>query len=328
MLAFFLLLLTRNSLSIGVSGLVMTYAINTLSWFQWLIRLGTEFEVNMNSIERVVFYADGIEQEQSLLHDSASTLTQDWPAQGSISFSNVTLHYATTLEPALKAVSFSVNAGDKVGIVGRTGAGKSSIFRALFRLTEVDHGFIAVDGCDIAKIPLATLRSRLTIIPQDPVLFSGTVRSNLDPFGEFRDQEIWQALRDVHLHSKVSTLPGKLNHSVGDSGAGFSVGECQLLCFARALLMKPKILLMDEATSSVDLITDSLIQQTIKESFCECTVITIAHRLETIMDSDKILVLDHGTVKEYDTPANLLSTSNSLFLSMVMEARKKTSDSS
>ena len=187
-------------------------------------------------------------------------------------------------------------------------------------MTEAAGGGITVDGLDISRLGLGTLRSALTIIPQDPVLFSGSLRMNLDPFSTQTDQDLWTALELAHLKSYVASLPGGLDYVVSEGGGNLSVGQRQLVCLARACLRKTKILLLDEATAAVDLETDDLIQATIKREFSTCTIITIAHRLNTIMDSHKVVVMDDGHVREFDTPDNLLQTQDSVFLSMAREA--------
>jgi len=204
----------------------------------------------------------------------------------------------------------------KIGIVGRTGAGKSSLMQALFRFSEPASGTIIIDGIDITKIGLKDLRSKLSLIPQDPTLFIGSVRYNLDPFDEHEDNQIWDALRMVKLDKVISELPGKLDELIAERGSNFSVGQRQMICMARALLRNTKILLMDEATASVDLKTDTLIQKMVRKNFKDVTVLTIAHRLNTIMDSSRVLVLDKGKVAEYDQPKNLLEQ-NGIFTGMV-----------
>lgn len=196
--------------------------------------------------------------------------------------------------------------GEKVGIVGRTGAGKSSLISTLLRLTELDGGNLLIDGIDVSDIGLKDLRSSIAVIPQDPVLFQGTVRYNIDPFRQSSDSQVWLALEESNLKEKVSRDPQGLNMSVEADGDNFSVGEKQLICLARALLRKNKILLLDEATANVDVKTDHLIQKTIQSQFQGCTVLTIAHRLNTIMNYDKVLVLDHGSLVQADSPAKLL----------------------
>lgn len=209
----------------------------------------------------------------------------------------------------------------KIGIVGRTGAGKSSLTLSLFRLIEPAGGKIIIDDIDISQIGLHELRSKITIIPQDPVLFSGTIRSNLDPFEVFTDTQIWTALEHAHLKHYVKGLESELEHKVVEGGENLSVGQRQLICLARALLRKTKVLILDEATAAVDLETDSMIQTTIRKEFKDCTILTIAHRLNTIMDSTRILVLDKGKIGEFDSPSNLLANKQSNFYSLAKDAR-------
>eukprot|EP01029_Cantina_marsupialis_P001222 TRINITY_DN109_c0_g1_i7.p1 TRINITY_DN109_c0_g1~~TRINITY_DN109_c0_g1_i7.p1 ORF type:complete len:248 (+),score=97.79 TRINITY_DN109_c0_g1_i7:136-879(+) len=223
----------------------------------------------------------------------------------------------------LHEVSAVIKAGEKIGVVGRTGAGKSSLMVALFRLEEPRAGAVMIDGIDISKIGLDDVRSKLAIIPQEPVMFSGTVRMNADPFSQCTDDEIWLALEKARLKEVVQELPLNLEDIVSENGGNFSVGQRQLFCLVRALLRKPKVLMMDEATGSVDAETDFVIQTMIREQFQDCTVITIAHRLETIIDSDRILVLDKGNIIEFDAPKTLLENEESYFLGMI----KSTGDS-
>ena len=214
----------------------------------------------------------------------------------------------------------TVDGGQKVGIVGRTGAGKSTLTVALFRLVESAMGTISIDGEDIAKIGLHDLRNKLTIIPQDPVLFSGSLRMNLDPFSSFSDSDIWSALDKSHLGTFVKGTEGGLEHPVSEGGDNLSVGQRQLVCLARALLRKTKVLVLDEATAAVDLETDDLIQATIRKEFADSTVLTIAHRLNTILDYDRIMVLDKGRLVEWDTPEQLLANPESIFHGMAEDA--------
>jgi ATP-binding cassette subfamily C (CFTR/MRP) protein 1 len=220
----------------------------------------------------------------------------------------------------LKKISFKVNPGERVGVVGRTGAGKSSLTLALFRIIEAVEGSVYIDGIEISKLGLYDLRSRLTIIPQDPVLFTGTLRLNLDPFEKHSDQEIWQSLELAHLKAFVSSLEAGLSHNVSEGGDNLSVGQKQLICLARALLRKSKVIVLDEATAAVDIETDELIQTTIRKEFNDCTIITIAHRLNTILDYDRVLVMDRGEVAEYDSPQAFLKNTNSIFYSMAKDA--------
>jgi len=250
----------------------------------------------------------------------------EWPQNGKISFENVELRYSSELPAVLHNVTFTVQAGEKVGIVGRTGAGKSSIMLGLFRLVEISEGRITIDNINIATIDLEVLRNKLAIIPQDPVLFSGTVRSNLDPACQHTDDELWSALEKAHLKAYIIQLSKKLESEVLPHGENFSVGQRQLVCLARAILRKARILIMDEATANIDFHTDALIQESVRKEFASSTVLTIAHRLNTIMDYEKVLVLDHGRVIEFGKPAELLeamegdsSSNRGLFLQMVEE---------
>ncbi len=237
----------------------------------------------------------------------------EWPTTGAIEMRTVTMRYREGLPLVLKGLTLSIAAREKVGIVGRTGAGKSSLLTALLRLVELEGGSILIDRVDIAHVGLNTLRSVMSVIPQDPVLFSGTVRSNLDPFGKYTDVQIWEGLQRTLLSNSISSLDDK----VAENGSNFSVGQRQLLCIARALLSRAKIIIMDEATAAVDVETDAVIQQTIRSEFAHATCLTVAHRLNTIMDSDKVLVMDDGVAAEYDTPANLLANENSMFYALV-----------
>jgi ABC-type multidrug transport system fused ATPase/permease subunit len=220
-------------------------------------------------------------------------------------------------KPALNSVNFTIRPEEKVGVVGRTGSGKSSLIIALFRLCEPEEGKIFVDEDDTSRYGLSDLRSHLAIIPQEPVLFKGTVRSNLDPFDRYNDTQLWDAIGLAHLKDTVNELPEKLESPVAENGDNFSLGQKQLFCLARAILNKSKVLVLDEATAAMDLETDSLIRHTIRRVFADRTVITIAHRLDTIIDSDRILVMDAGHVLEFDTPAALLSLPNSSFSQLV-----------
>lgn len=216
----------------------------------------------------------------------------------------------------LKGINFAARSQEKIGIVGRTGAGKSSLTLALFRLIESAGGKIVIDEIDISQIGLHSLRSRLTIIPQDPVLFSGSLRMNIDPFKTYPDHAIWMALEQSHLKTFVKGLTEGLDFKIQEGGENLSVGQRQLVCLARALLRKTKVLILDEATAAIDFETDDLIQDTIRTQFNDCTILTIAHRLNTIMDSDRIIVLDQGMIAEFDSPENLLANTNSIFYGM------------
>lgn len=235
----------------------------------------------------------------------------NWPPNGKIVFSNVSMRYREGLPLVLKGVSAEICGREKIGIVGRTGSGKTSLVTALLRLVEVSSGRIAIDGVDISEIGLFTLRSRIGVIPQDPVLFSGNVRLNLDPFEQYTDARLLDGLKRLGLFG-VS-----LDDRVDDGGGNYSVGQRQMLCICRALLSNSRVIIMDESTASCDVETDALIQKVIREEFSNATVLTIAHRLNTIMDSDRILVLDAGHVAEFDKPSSLLARPDSLFSGLV-----------
>ena len=230
------------------------------------------------------------------------------------------MRYREGMDLVLKSISFDINEGEKIGIVGRTGAGKSSLTLAIFRLVEASGGKIVIDDRNTADIGLHDLRKQITIIPQDPVIFSGSIRRNLDPFDEYTDDQLWKSLTQSHLSSYVSSKDEGLEHVITEGGENLSVGQRQLLCLARALLRKTKILVLDEATAAVDLETDDLIQNTISTEFHDCTIFTIAHRLNTIMDYDKIMVLEDGKIAEFDNVSNLMSSTNGIFYSMAKES--------
>ncbi|KAI9813022.1 MAG: hypothetical protein M1832_006413 [Thelocarpon impressellum] len=314
----------------GAAGLSLTYAVTFTENVLWLVRLYAVNEQNMNSVERVKEYLDVEQEAPAVVPESRPPA--NWPSKGSVQFINYTTRYRSDLEPVLRSVSFHIRPLEKVGIVGRTGAGKSSLALALFRGLEAEEGKILVDDVDIGLIGLQDLRESVTIVPQDPTLFTGTIRSNLDPFGIFTDEEIFAALRRVHLIGPGESLSAPVTPSTPTSGAGnknvflslasavtesgnnLSQGQKQLLCLARALLRSPKIIMMDEATASIDYSTDGKIQTTIRE--LDSTIVTIAHRLQTIIDYDKVLVLDKGAVVEYAHPWTLLEKEGGVFRGM------------
>lgn len=292
--------------------------------FQWGMRQSTELENQMTSVERVLEY-NNIEHEAALeaLPDKKPLPT--WPEKGRLEFIKVFLRYFQDDPPVLHNLNFVIEPKEKVGIVGRTGAGKSSIINALFQLSDTE-GAIVIDGINISDIGLHDLRSKISIIPQEPVLFSGTMRKNLDPFDEFSDADLWNVLDEVELKDAVADLTSGLNSKMSEGGSNFSVGQRQLVCLARAILRNNKILVLDEATANIDQQTDALIQKTIRNKFSECTVLTIAHRLNTVMDSDKILVMDAGTLKEFDHAYVLLQNQEGIFYGMVQQTGKAMSD--
>ncbi|XP_078610721.1 ATP-binding cassette sub-family C member 9-like isoform X2 [Branchiostoma floridae x Branchiostoma japonicum] len=304
-----------GSVSSAMVGLSITYALNIQMYLLWLVRGYAMIEMMMTSVERVDSYSSIPTEPYNT--DGNVIPDDNWPSKGEVTFEDVSVRYDKTLGPVLTDVSATFEAGEKVGICGRTGSGKSSLTLALFRIIDNFKGKITIDGLEISRVPLTTLRSRLSIIPQDPVLFSGSVRYNLDPFDKCSDEELWEALEIAQLKTLVSELPNKLDEAVSDGGENFSVGQRQLFCLARAFVRKCRILIMDEATASIDMETDSTLQNVIQTAFKDRTVITIAHRIATILSSDRILVLDQGKVVENDSPDKLLTQPNGLFASLV-----------
>ena len=345
--------LSRNSLNSSMVGLSLSYALNITQDITWLVRCFCELQNELVGVERVKEYS---EKNQEAPNETNVVLPENWPSQGQIVFRNYSTRYRRGMDLVIKNVSFEVSAGEKVGIVGRTGAGKSSLMLALFRIIEAanshwvkashngsdydsdpsksdvvpselekveveeDGGSIEIDGVDISTIGLEHLRQHLAIIPQDPTLFVGTVRDNLDPFEQVQDIEIWEALERAHLKEYILSMPGRLSYEVTQNGENFSVGQRSLICLARALLRKTKILILDEATAAVDVETDELIQKTIRKEFKDRTILTIAHRIKTVMDSDKILVLEKGRVEEYESPVLLMQRKESLFYKLAEQA--------
>uniref|UniRef100_A0A8B9RNE8 Multidrug resistance-associated protein 1 n=1 Tax=Astyanax mexicanus TaxID=7994 RepID=A0A8B9RNE8_ASTMX len=297
--------MARANLSPGIMGLSISYALQVTASLNWLVRMSSELETNIVAVERVKEYEDTEKEAEWKLEQSS--VPAGWPTAGHIEVRNFGLRYREDLELAIHDITVIIEGGEKVGIVGRTGAGKSSLTLGLFRIIEAAQGEICIDGVNIANLGLHDLRSRITIIPQDPVLFSGSLRMNLDPFDGYSDEDVWRALELAHLKNFVSGLPDKLNHECSEGGENLSLGQRQLVCLARALLRKTKILVLDEATAAVDLETDNLIQSTIRTQFEDCTVLTIAHRLNTIMDYTRVLVLDKGKMAEFDSPASLIA---------------------
>ncbi|XP_078379983.1 ATP-binding cassette sub-family C member 4-like [Oculina patagonica] len=303
----------REDIDAGIVGLCLTYAVLLTGQFQWCVRQSAEVENQMTSVERIVEMCH-LEPEGEW-HGQVS-IPASWPELGLITAEGVSFKYHPTLPRVLKNMNFCIRAQEKVGIVGRTGAGKSSLLSALLRLAE-SNGTIRIDGIDIAELGLHDLRSKLAVIPQDPVLFSGSLRKNLDPFNEYCDGDLWLALHEVQLKDTICSLHGGLDGLLTESGSNLSVGQRQLVCLARAILRSSKILIMDEATANVDHRTDALIQETIRRKFKNCTVLTIAHRLNNIMDCDRVMVLDNGRLKEFDEPHLLLLNRFSYFYRLV-----------
>ncbi|XP_053133153.1 ATP-binding cassette sub-family C member 6-like isoform X2 [Hemicordylus capensis] len=311
-----LAVINKPDLSPGMVGFSISYALQITGMLNWMVRSLTEIENNIVSVERVRDYLTTPKEAPWTLDNNH--LSEDWPVEGKIAFRGYSLRYRRDLELALKNINIRINGKEKIGIAGRTGAGKSSLAMGLLRLVEAAEGEILIDGVNIAQLGLHDLRSKVTIIPQDPVLFSGSLRMNLDPLHEYSDEDLWNTLELMLLKNFVLDLSDQLAYECSEGGGNLSVGQRQLLCLARALLRKTKVLVLDEATAAVDLETDLQVQETIRTHFSHCTVLTIAHRLNTIMDYDRILVMKDGQVAEFDTPETLIARKG-LFYRMVEE---------
>ncbi|KAJ3653130.1 hypothetical protein Zmor_019043 [Zophobas morio] len=294
--------------SVAIVGLAVSQANSLVGLVQHTMKTWSELTAIMTSVERVLEYIE-LPQE---LNDGTFVPPPSWPQVGQIDFKSISMRYSPDKPLVLKNIEIKIHPGEKVGIVGRTGAGKSSLVSTLFRLTYFE-GQIVIDNVDTKIVPLNVLRSKITIIPQDPILFVGPIRKNLDPFDEFSDSQVWSALEAFNLKTFIANLPLGLETLVDEGGTNFSVGQKQLLCLSRAMLKKTKIFVLDEATASVDLQTDEAIQATIREKFKDCTILVIAHRLETVMDSDKILVMDDGRVVGFGKPEELLINQGGIF---------------
>ncbi|XP_043273528.1 multidrug resistance-associated protein 5-like isoform X1 [Venturia canescens] len=305
----------------ALAGLAMSYSGQMSGVFQFTMRTFSETELRFISVERINHYLKTLIDENKGTKPSTTPLV-DWPRNGQIEFEDVELKYRDNLPTVLNRISFRIEANEKIGIVGRTGSGKSSILVALFRLVESSRGKIKIDGVDTSEIDLKCLRSNISIIPQDPVLFNASVRFNLNPHGDRSEYDLWTVLEKTQLKEKVRSMPGQLNGMIEAGGVNLSMGERQLLCLARALLRKSKILVLDEATAAVDPETEAIVQTTIQREFSECTILTIAHRLQTVLSCDRILVLDNGDVVEFDTPSKLLDDPYSEFSKMIDAADK------
>ncbi|KAF9361016.1 Multidrug resistance-associated protein 1 [Mortierella sp. AD094] len=339
-----LAVLNADKLDPSLVGLALSYALNLTNIIAILVRTLSDVQNQFVSVERIREYID---KPVEAPVKTGVTVPKDWPSQGKIVFKVFSARYREGLELCIKDASFTIEPQEKVGVVGRTGAGKSSLTLALFRIIEAadsywalasdpsasdhpipddysalaDGGSIEIDGVDISTLGLQDLRRHLSIIPQDPTLFAGSVRDNLDPFHDLKDVDLWEALDRAHLKDYISSLPGGLSFEVSQNGENFSVGQRSLVCLARALLRKSKVLVLDEATAAVDVETDELIQKTIRTEFRDRTILTIAHRIKTVMDSSKILVLEKGRVKEFDTPSELIKRKEeSLFYRLAEQA--------
>ncbi|XP_057338415.1 ATP-binding cassette sub-family C member 5-like isoform X4 [Microplitis mediator] len=319
----FTVVLLKGNISPAMAGLALSFCGQMTGFLQYTIRLLSITELKFISVERMGFYLRTLKSEDEYTKISTSLKPYDWPQNGAVEFRNVALRYRKNTPIILNNISFNAVAGEKLGIVGRTGSGKSSLITALFRLVELSDGCIKIDGSDVTTISLNKLRSKLSIIPQDPIIFNGSIRYNLDPWKVKTDEEIWSALEKTKLKNKVITMPGQLNAFVDSGGSNMSMGERQLLCLARVLLRKNKIIILDEATASVDPITESIVQTTIQEEFSDCTIMIIAHRLQNVLSCDRILVMENGKILEFDTPSKLLDNPDSEFSKMIAAADKK-----
>lgn len=327
-LVFFLLLiilvsLPRSAIDPSLAGLAATYGLNLNVLQAWVIWNMCNVENKMISVERILQFTH-IPSEAPLVIEDCRPVPE-WPMAGKIELENIHVQYNPALPTVLKGITCTFPGGKKIGVVGRTGSGKSTLIQALFRIVEPSGGQILIDGVDICKIGLQDLRSRLSIIPQDPILFQGTMRTNLDPLQQHSDQELWEVLNQCRLAEIVRQDQRLLDAPVAEDGENWSVGQRQLVCLARVLLKKRKILVLDEATASIDTATDILIQETIRKETSGCTVITVAHRIPTVIDNDLVLVLGEGKVLEYDSPTQLLDDSSSAFSKLVAEFLRRSS---
>jgi ATP-binding cassette, subfamily C (CFTR/MRP), member 1 len=313
---------TRTT-QLPVLSLAVTYTVSLA--IGYLMNLFTELQTFYGSVERTSEYATCLEQEAGAPKAPAAALTtaspspsraddDHWPSRGGVKMDNVCLRYRPELPLALNGLTITIQPGEHIGVVGRTGSGKSTLIQALFRLVELDCGRVVLDGVTTSTVPLGRLRSAMTIVPQDPMLFQGTVRSNIDPLGLYSNDVCEAALRRVGLYDERSNFT--LSSTIDESGANLSTGQRQLLCLARAMVRSRKILVMDEATANVDGATDERMQEIVRTDFATMTTITIAHRIDTIIDSDRILVMDKGRMVEFDTPRALLAKTDSIFYSI------------
>ncbi|PIM98435.1 Xenobiotic-transporting ATPase [Handroanthus impetiginosus] len=321
----FLILIPQGTIDPSVAGLAVTYGLNLNMIQAWVVWNLCFMENRIISVERILQYTS-VPNEPPLVIE-ANRPHDHWPTQGEVNIRDLQVRYAPHMPLVLRGITCTFFGGKKTGIVGRTGSGKSTLIQTLFRIVEPTIGQICIDGINISSIGLQDLRSRLSIIPQDPTMFEGTIRTNLDPLEEYTDEQIWEALDKCQLGDEVRKKEGKLDSSVSESGENWSVGQRQLVCLGRVLLKKSKVLVLDEATASVDTATDNLIQQTLKNHFTDSTVITIAHRITSVLNSDMVLLLDNGLLKEYDTPEKLLEDKSSLFSKLVAEYSMRSSSS-
>uniref|UniRef100_A0A671XZH0 ATP-binding cassette, sub-family C (CFTR/MRP), member 9 n=1 Tax=Sparus aurata TaxID=8175 RepID=A0A671XZH0_SPAAU len=300
----------------GLVGLGLTYALTVTNYLNWVVRNLADLEVQMAAVKKVNSFLT-TESENYEGSMDTSQVPENWPQNGEIKIQDLCVRYDPMLKPVLKHVNAYIEPGQKVGICGRTGSGKSSLSLAFFNMVDIFEGKIVIDGIDICKLPLQTLRSRLSIILQDPVLFSGSIRFNLDPERTCTDDRLWEALEIAQLKNMVKALPGGLDAVVTEGGENFSVGQRQLFCLARAFVRKSSILIMDEATASIDMATENILQKVVMTAFADRTVVTIAHRVHTILTADLVIVMKRGNILEYDKPETLLEQEDGMFASFV-----------
>ncbi|KAK9932357.1 hypothetical protein M0R45_019597 [Rubus argutus] len=310
----------------GIAGLAVTYGLNLNMLQAWVIWNLCNMENKIISVERILQYTTSLPIEPPLVIES-NRPDHSWPSQGKVDMHDLQVRYAPHMPLVLRGLTCTFPGGMKTGIVGRTGSGKTTLIQTLFRIVDPAAGRILVDGVDISCIGLHDLRSKLSIIPQEPTMFEGTVRSNLDPLEEYRDEQIWEALDKCQLGDEVRKTEGKLDSAVTENGENWSMGQRQLVCLGRVLLKKSKVLVLDEATASVDTATDNLIQHTLRQHFSDCTVITIAHRITSVLGSDMVLLLSHGLIEECDSPARLLENKLSSFSQLVAEYTMRSNSS-
>uniref|UniRef100_A0A8C8J3F6 ATP-binding cassette, sub-family C (CFTR/MRP), member 9 n=1 Tax=Oncorhynchus tshawytscha TaxID=74940 RepID=A0A8C8J3F6_ONCTS len=305
-----------KSLPSSMVGLGLTYALTVTNYLNWVVRNLADLEVQMAAVKKVNSFLS-TESENYEGSMDTTQVPEDWPQHGEIKIQDLCVRYDPLLKPVLKHVNAYINPGQKVGICGRTGSGKSSLSLAFFNMVDVFEGRIIIDGIDICKLPLQTLRSRLSIILQDPVLFSGSIRFNLDPERTCTDDRLWEALEIAQLKNMVKALSGGLDAVVTEGGENFSVGQRQLFCLARAFVRKSSILIMDEATASIDMATENVLQKVVMTAFADRTVVTIAHRVHTILEADLVIVMKRGNILEMDKPETLLENEDGMFASFV-----------
>ncbi|KAJ0595167.1 putative ABC-type xenobiotic transporter [Helianthus annuus] len=314
--SFLLVFIPNGFVPPGMVGLSLSYALNLTGTQVFLTRWYCSLANYIISVERVKQFMDIPTEPPAVVVNNRPP--SSWPSKGRINFKDLKLRYRPNAPLVLKGITCTFKEGTRVGIVGRTGSGKTTLITALFRLVEPDSGRILIDGLDICSIGLKDLRMNLSVIPQEPTLFRGSIRTNMDPLGLHSDDEIWKALEKCQLKTTIRSLPNLLDSSVSDEGENWSAGQRQLFCLGRVLLRRNKILVLDEATASIDSATDVILQRIIREEFSSCTVITVAHRVPTVIDSDKVMVLSFGKMMEYDEPSKLMET-DSFFSKLVAE---------